>query len=72
MPDEVAESAVETAVKAGYRHIDTAKAYGNEEGVGRCGLDNTLFGGKVVSPQLLRNFVLLLQRVLVQTHQLEH
>lgn len=27
--------AVQTALEAGYRHIDTAKIYGNEEGVGR-------------------------------------
>jgi diketogulonate reductase-like aldo/keto reductase len=29
-----AASAVEQAVKIGYRHLDTAQAYGNEEGVG--------------------------------------
>jgi diketogulonate reductase-like aldo/keto reductase len=29
-----AVSAVEEAVKIGYRHLDTAQAYGNEEGVG--------------------------------------
>jgi methylglyoxal/glyoxal reductase len=45
--DEV-EFAVKTAVKAGYRSIDTAAAYGNETGVGRalrqCGIDkNELF-----------------------------
>ena len=35
-PDgDVAENAVLDALKAGYRHIDTAAAYGNEEGVGR-------------------------------------
>ncbi|RLM57678.1 aldo/keto reductase [Halobellus sp. Atlit-31R] len=33
-PDECAH-AVETALEAGYRHIDTAQAYRNEESVGR-------------------------------------
>jgi diketogulonate reductase-like aldo/keto reductase len=34
-PDgEVAEKSVLTALNAGYRHIDTAKAYGNEDSVG--------------------------------------
>ncbi|MGP9527035.1 aldo/keto reductase [Glutamicibacter sp. AOP5-A2-18] len=33
--DEEAEVAVGKALKAGYRHIDTAKIYGNEAGVGR-------------------------------------
>jgi len=33
-PDQCAES-VRTALEAGYRHIDTAQAYGNEEAVGR-------------------------------------
>lgn len=35
MDDIAAESAVATAVEAGYRLIDTAEAYGNESGVGR-------------------------------------
>ena len=30
-----AERVVSEALEAGYRHIDTAKIYGNEEGVGR-------------------------------------
>lgn len=32
--DDKAEKAVVSAVKIGYRHIDTAQAYGNERGVG--------------------------------------
>ena len=32
--DEVSKM-VETAIKVGYRHIDCAETYGNEEGVGR-------------------------------------
>lgn len=46
--DKEVETAVKMAVKAGYRAIDTAAAYGNEEGVGRgikeCGVSrNELF-----------------------------
>ena len=33
--DEVCEQSCLTALKAGYRHIDTAHAYGDERGVGR-------------------------------------
>ncbi|MDI6666711.1 aldo/keto reductase [Leuconostoc falkenbergense] len=33
--DSDAEQAVRSAIQAGYRHIDTAEAYGNEIGVGR-------------------------------------
>lgn len=35
IPPEETEAAVETALGCGYRHIDTAAAYGNEEAVGR-------------------------------------
>src|SRR3954454_14898785 len=35
IPDEQTEQAVTEALAAGYRHLDTAAAYGNEEGVGR-------------------------------------
>jgi diketogulonate reductase-like aldo/keto reductase len=34
IPDSQAEEAVLNALNAGYRHIDTAQAYGNEAGVG--------------------------------------
>ncbi|OFT48724.1 oxidoreductase [Dermabacter sp. HMSC06F07] len=33
-PNDEVEAAIECAFEAGYRHIDTAKLYGNEEGVG--------------------------------------
>ncbi|MEU6781764.1 aldo/keto reductase [Nonomuraea angiospora] len=35
VPADEAAKAVTTALKAGYRHVDTAAAYGNEEGVGQ-------------------------------------
>jgi diketogulonate reductase-like aldo/keto reductase len=35
IPNDEAEQAVATALETGYRHVDTASAYGNEEGVGR-------------------------------------
>ncbi|MEU5221591.1 aldo/keto reductase [Streptomyces toyocaensis] len=35
VPDAEAETAVATALEAGYRSIDTAAVYGNEEGTGR-------------------------------------
>jgi 2,5-diketo-D-gluconate reductase A len=34
VPPEETQEAVEVALEVGYRHIDTAAAYGNEEGVG--------------------------------------
>lgn len=42
IPEEQTDEAVRKAVELGYRHIDTAQAYGNEAGVGRgvksCGI----------------------------------
>src|SRR3954447_1455797 len=35
VPDDEAERAVATALESGYRSIDTAALYGNEEGTGR-------------------------------------
>ncbi|MFF7865686.1 aldo/keto reductase [Streptomyces qaidamensis] len=35
VPDDEAETAVATALEAGYRSIDTAAIYGNEEGTGK-------------------------------------
>ena len=35
IPPEETQAAVEAALAAGYRHIDTAAAYGNEEAVGK-------------------------------------
>lgn len=35
VPDDEAERTVATALEEGYRHLDTAALYGNEQGVGR-------------------------------------
>ena len=35
IPNDKAANCVRMAIEAGYRHIDTAQAYGNEEGVGQ-------------------------------------
>ncbi len=35
IPNDKAANCVRMAIQAGYRHIDTAQAYGNEEGVGK-------------------------------------
>ena len=67
--DDKAADAVKAAVKLGYRHIDTAQAYGNERGIGEVSVP-------AVYPE--RNFLLyqklqqstrptnLLQRVLMR------
>lgn len=34
IPDEAVAKPVKTAIRLGYRHVDTAQAYGNERGVG--------------------------------------
>lgn len=44
IPDTQTPKAVEEAVKIGYRHIDTAQAYGNERGVGE-GVKNSSVAG---------------------------
>ena len=35
IPDDQVDKAVKEAVELGYRHIDTASCYGNEEAVGQ-------------------------------------
>ncbi len=45
--DEDAYDAVLAALRAGYRHIDTAEAYGNETGVGRAIRDSGLPRGDI-------------------------
>ena len=35
MPPEEGDARYEAALAAGYRHLDTAASYGNEEAVGR-------------------------------------
>ena len=54
IPPEDMQRAVEEALEIGYRHIDTAAAYYNEEGVGAA-LKATGMAGKVWVTTKLRN-----------------
>ena len=55
IPPEDTPQAVGTALEAGYRHIDTAQMYGNEEGVGRGIKDSGLPRGDVFVTTKLTN-----------------
>ena len=44
-PNEEAEKSVAEALRVGYRHIDTATAYGNEAGVGKAIAERALAKG---------------------------
>ena len=51
LPDDVqAEAAITSAISAGYRMIDTASVYKNEESVGRA-LPNAAFPAKIFLSQ---------------------
>lgn len=58
--DSKAAEAVRTAVKLGYRLIDTAQAYGNERGVGEgirtCGAESRLHNYTAKQPSKLGCF----------------
>ncbi|MDI9521600.1 MAG: aldo/keto reductase [Bacillota bacterium] len=54
---EEAYQAVLHALKAGYRHIDTAQGYGNEESVGRALRDSGIARGEVFITSKLQNGV---------------
>src|SRR3954454_5968219 len=53
-PDRTAD-AVRDAFEAGYRHIDTAQGYGNEEGVGQALRDSGLSRDEVFVTTKLAN-----------------
>ncbi len=42
IPDDKVTEASSEAIAAGYRHIDTAQAYDNEEGVGKMAKDEDM------------------------------
>ncbi|NLO35278.1 MAG: aldo/keto reductase [Clostridiaceae bacterium] len=52
---EQAETAVRVALEAGYRHIDTAAAYGNEESVGRAVRGSGIDRSEIFVTSKLRN-----------------
>ncbi|ALC46787.1 CG2767 [Drosophila busckii] len=49
--DEEIETAIDSALEAGYRHIDTAPVYGNEQAIGRV-LKRWLDAGKIKREEL--------------------
>ena len=51
MENKTAETATESAIALGYRHIDTAQAYGNEQGVG-AGVRAAIESGKATREEL--------------------
>jgi 2,5-diketo-D-gluconate reductase A len=55
IPPPETEAAVRSALDAGYRHIDTAEMYGNEEGVGRAVRAAGLDRGEVYITSKLNN-----------------
>ena len=55
VPPPETEAAVRSALDAGYRHIDTAEMYGNEEGVGRAVRAAGLDRGEVYVTSKLNN-----------------
>nr|CAD7203953.1 unnamed protein product [Timema douglasi] len=50
-PDEVIDSVIDTALEAGYRHIDTAYVYGNEAAIGKA-LKRWFDSGKIKREEL--------------------
>lgn len=60
-----AVDSVKAAIKAGYRHIDTAQGYGNEEGVGRAVRESGIDRGELFITSKLVNSV----RGYEQTHK---
>lgn len=52
---EIAKQSVLTALKAGYRHIDTAMSYGNEEAVGQAILESGIPRNEIFITTKLRN-----------------
>jgi diketogulonate reductase-like aldo/keto reductase len=46
VPEGQTQRVAEDALAAGYRHIDTAAAYGNEAGVGALGVSAPAPGGR--------------------------
>ena len=55
VPDNGTQACVETALELGYRHIDTAAAYGNEDGVGAAVRASGLPRGEIFVTTKLRN-----------------